>query len=94
MARSIKLPEVGDLVVLHKTNRTFSMVLWSSWHEYDYNEPSLNDWPTVVGYIKENEVALVIEIAHPLRGLRGAKIYTYNNVIGWISSKHLRKIKR
>ena len=49
-------------------------------------------WPKIVGELKREEVALVLEIFHPKKSPAGAKIYTQKKETGWISAKHLLKI--
>jgi hypothetical protein len=83
---------LGDLVVLYNIGGSTSLVLWAEWNEYEKEEDLLKQWPLIVGQLQKNEVALVIEIFVPKKGPKGAKICTKDNLIGWISSKHLVKI--
>lgn len=82
----------GDLVVLNAIGRVSSMVVWATWNDYDHTEIEQKFWPAIIGNLKRNDIALVLEIYKPILGPVGAKICTPNEVIGWINYKCLRKL--
>jgi hypothetical protein len=66
--------------------------LWEEWEEYENENDVLRNWPLIVGQLKKNEIALVLDILVPLKGPSGAKLCTKNNLVGWISTAHLTKV--
>jgi hypothetical protein len=66
------------------------MILWSIWD--DYKENFLTSWPQVSGRIYLDEVAVILEIDNNSNKMRGIKICTQRNSIGWISANYLKAI--
>jgi len=82
----------GDLAVLDKIENSNSIVVWTTWNDLEYSTQEVKFWPTIVGQVKKGEIALILEICAPIIGLSGAKIYTSNNIVGWINYKCLKKM--
>lgn len=81
----------GDLVSLKEIGKSYSSVLWMNWDDVDFSVEEMKFWPMIVGEIKKNEIAIVLEIYCPQRGERGVKICTSQNLIGWINYRYLTK---
>ena len=78
------------MVVLCNTGQVLSMVLWSSWENYD--DDYLHSWPRIEGNIKLEEIAFILEVSYSKNNLHGAKLLTQRNIIGWISANFLKKV--
>lgn len=70
-----------------------SLSLWSCWDDDRREESYVIAWPMIVGSIKKEEIALVLEVSFSELGEIGAKIYTQRNFIGWICVSQIKKIK-
>jgi len=74
-------PEIGDLVTLN--NRiSGSMVIWSTWDDYD--ETDFNFWPVLSGKMYSDEIAVVIDVCQPNDCLAGVRVCTEKGHVGWI----------
>ena len=76
----------GDLVTLRQ-KLNHSLVLWSSWD--DYEESYLHTWPSIMGHLRNGELAIVLEVTSLKEGINGAKIYTQESITGWANIKCL-----
>lgn len=69
------------------------MSLWSCWNNDDKEESYIITWPMIVGNIRKEEIALVLEVSFSELGEIGVKIYTQRNFIGWICASQIKKVK-
>ena len=92
MTKSLILPQVGDLVMLHNIGRQDYMVLWSVW-EMDLLEKE-SFFPTIIGEMKKKDLGIVLEIVKPKKGRTGAKVYVHGKPSGWVNAKCLKSIEK
>ena len=69
-----------------------SLVVWETWEDYKNPNDLFKTWPIIVGKIRKNELALVLQISEQQKGSKGAKIFTESKLIGWVSLNALEKI--
>ena len=81
------------MVSLRGIGSFLSLSLWSHWEDESHEDVYVVSWPSIVGSIKKEEIALVLEVSFSDTGEIGAKIYTQNNAIGWICINQIKKIK-
>lgn len=81
----------GDLVVLSKIGKCNSMALWETWDDADCTIQEIKFWPMIIGKLKKDEVAMVLEVRVSEVGSYGVKICTPQKKIGWINCRCLKR---